>query len=114
MKRDAGIIKVAEKGVIPVLDAGIHLRKSLCCKEIDYRVKPDNDNFRSFSVAPNSSTSLFLSDNLKIRSFVRIENFDFRAFHGNIFNKVRNIKAVGRKKIFWVIGKFNPFFRSVA
>ena len=38
-----------EKGVIPVLDAGIHLRKSLCCKEIDYRVKPDNDNFRSFS-----------------------------------------------------------------
>ena len=45
------IQKVAEKGVIPVLDAGIHLRKSLCCKEIDYRVKPDNDNFRSFSVA---------------------------------------------------------------
>ena len=40
-----------EKGVIPVLDAGIHLRKSLCCKEIDYRLKPDNDNFRSFSVA---------------------------------------------------------------
>ena len=35
MKRDAGTIKVAEKGVISVLDAGIHLRKSLCCKEID-------------------------------------------------------------------------------
>ena len=34
-----------------MLDAGIHLRKSLCCKEIDYRFKPDNDNFRSFSVA---------------------------------------------------------------
>ena len=28
-------LKAAEKGVIPVLDAGIHLRKSLCCKEID-------------------------------------------------------------------------------
>ena len=27
--------KVAEKDVIPVLDAGIHLRKSLCCKEMD-------------------------------------------------------------------------------
>ena len=34
-----------------MLDAGIHLRKSLCCKEIDYRAKPDNDNFRSFSAA---------------------------------------------------------------
>ena len=42
-------IEATEKGVIPVLDAGIHLRKSLCCKEIDYRDKPDNDNFRSFS-----------------------------------------------------------------
>lgn len=41
--------EATEKGVIPVLDAGIHLRKSLCCKEIDYRIKPDNDNFRSFS-----------------------------------------------------------------
>ena len=28
------IAAVTEKGVIPVLDAGIHLRKSLCCKEI--------------------------------------------------------------------------------
>ena len=27
--------KVAEKDVIPVLAAGIHLRKSLFCKEID-------------------------------------------------------------------------------
>ena len=33
------IIEATEKGVIPVLDAGIHLCKSLCCKEIDYRVK---------------------------------------------------------------------------
>ena len=41
--------EATEKGVIPVLDAGIHLRKSLCCKEIDYRVKHDNDDFRSFS-----------------------------------------------------------------
>ena len=41
--------EATEKGVIPVHDAGIHLRKSLCCKEIDYRVKSDNDNFRSFS-----------------------------------------------------------------
>ena len=31
--------EATEKGVIPVLDAGIHLRKSLCCKKIDYRVK---------------------------------------------------------------------------
>ena len=48
-KKDAAQIEATEKGVIPMLDAGIHLRKSLCCKEIDYRVKPDNDNFRSFS-----------------------------------------------------------------
>ena len=41
--------EVTEKSVIPVLDARIHLRKSLGCKEIDYRVKPDNDNCRSFS-----------------------------------------------------------------
>ena len=38
------ILEATEKGVIPVLDAGIHLRKFLCCKEIDYRVNTDNDN----------------------------------------------------------------------
>ena len=37
--KGGNLYEVAEKGVIPVLDAGIHLRKSLCCKEIDYRVK---------------------------------------------------------------------------
>ena len=37
--KGGNLYEVAEKGVIPVLDAGIHLRKSLCCKEIDFRVK---------------------------------------------------------------------------
>ena len=52
--------EVTEKGVIPVLDAGIHLRKSLCCKEIDYRDKPDNDNFRSFSATFSYEASFFI------------------------------------------------------
>ena len=32
-------VEATEKGVIPVLDAGIHLPKSLCCKEIDGAVQ---------------------------------------------------------------------------
>ena len=56
------IIEATEKGVIPVLDAGIHLRKSLCCKEIDYRVKHDNDNFRSFSPTFSKRSVFFLSN----------------------------------------------------
>ena len=51
--------EATEKGVIPVIDAGIHLRKSLCRKEIDYRDKPDNDNFRSFSATSSSAGGLF-------------------------------------------------------
>ena len=56
------IIEATEKGVILVLDAGIHLRKSLCCKEIDYRVKSDNDNFRSFSPTFSKRSVFFLSN----------------------------------------------------
>ena len=33
-KNSAAVSWATEKSVIPVLDAGIHLRKSLCCKEI--------------------------------------------------------------------------------
>ena len=61
------IIEATEKGVIPMLDAGIHLRKSLCCKEIDYRVKPDNDNFRSFSVASLYGWSFFCRNSFFIK-----------------------------------------------
>ena len=43
--------EATEKDVIPVLDTGISFCKSLYYKEIDYRVKPDNDIFDTFSAA---------------------------------------------------------------
>jgi len=51
--------EVTEKGVISVLDTEIHLYKLLYYKKIDYRVKPDNDNFGTFSVASKNCGSLY-------------------------------------------------------
>ena len=66
--------EVTEKGVIPVLDAGIHLRKSLCCKEIYYRVMPDNDNFRSFSATFSSQAGIpVISEIISAVSIARLK-----------------------------------------
>ena len=66
--------EVTEKGVIPVLDAGIHLRKSLCCKEIYYRVKNDNSNFRSFSATLSSQAGIpVISEIISAVSLARLK-----------------------------------------
>ena len=73
-KKAAVFTEATEKGVIPVLDAGIHLRKSLCCKEIDYRVKPDNDNFRSFSATLSSQAGIsVISEIISAVSLARLK-----------------------------------------
>ena len=48
-----------KKDVIPVLDTGISFCKSLYYKEIDYRFKPDNDIFDTFSAASYFPERLF-------------------------------------------------------
>ena len=53
-----------EKGVIPVLDTGIHMRESLSSKEIDYRIKSDNDDLEIFSeVCPRLAAFVSLARN---------------------------------------------------
>ena len=61
-----------------MLDTGISFCKSLYYKKIDYRIKPDNDIFDTFSAASISTTATFVNKYSFAPSMISMEkNYDY-------------------------------------